>query len=204
MPALRPHLLLLVLFACGDKDAGDDTAGSADGGSTDGGSADGGSGDGGSGDGGSGDGGSGDGLFFDASGTVNGASVTVACDESSTGLFYATQTSNGAPETLVGGNCTATVGESSLSVNIGVYADGPISGETCQPSTFGIQVVEGTGAFWNCAIDTTTTFSLSVDEWSEDGGGGITWGGDFAVAGESGSLGTIDLSGRFRFYSPAG
>lgn len=139
-------------------------------------------------------------LYLDGSGTIDGGAFTFVCRvDAPPGWFYATQTTDGAGNYLLGGACADETG--AYSINIGVLLSGPQAGSACVANSWGIQVVSLTGGgSYNCALDGASTFHIDVDEMSVEADGGVTWGGVFEVRGNGNSL-AVDLSGDFRFHS---
>ena len=139
-------------------------------------------------------------LFFEASGTFDGETVTLSCDEQSEPWeFYASQATDGSGTYALGGACLD--GDPVLVFNLGVTTDGPASVTVCSPGDWGIQVYAfGTVDGWNCALNGVDRFAVDVDEMVVEPDGSVLWGGTFDAAG-TGTV-EVDLAGAFRWRSP--
>ena len=140
------------------------------------------------------------GLFLTASGTIGGVATTWACDETSPGYaFYGQVRTDGAGTYALTGACADTA--STYYALLGATVTGPSSSTTCVPNVWGIGVLKlADSSGYNCALDGTDSFSLVVDELTDEGDGNVVWGGTFAVVG-TGTAGDVDIAGSFRFRS---
>lgn len=140
-----------------------------------------------------------DGLFFHATGTVDGKSLTWSCDETTPGYaFYSTVTAGDGLYAL-GGTCADQSGV--YFAEVAALTGAPGSTTTCTPAEWGVAVLNlTTSTFWNCAIDGTSAFEIVVDELTPGGDGSVVWGGTFAATSDGSSMAfEADLSGSFRW-----
>ena len=142
--------------------------------------------------------------FLNATGTINGEPATFNCNSTHTGpQFYSTQKAGESGGHLLGVACNVTDEDLGYSINIGVFVTEPKSQATCEPNTWGIQVLQlFEGKAYNCALNEVESFLINIDTYSPNSDGSVQWGGNFQVTGMSDTM-AIDLSGNFQIRTPA-